>query len=131
MKNFSGTIQPAVSAELTAANAAEVRRQVTQAFVHLERAHVLGQCSTVQHVRVHANMLAWALRQRQWGECAGQLLRLVGALTKTPFGLVPTGNTGGANVSPFRRMPIPEDLQRVIDEARSRSGRPGDNRLAE
>lgn len=34
------------------------------------------------------------------GRCeAGQLLRIVGVVKKTPFGLVPTGNTGGADVS--------------------------------
>jgi hypothetical protein len=28
---------------------------------------------------------------------------------------VPVGNTGGANVSAFRPMPVPEDLQRLLE----------------
>jgi Protein of unknown function (DUF3703) len=31
---------------------------------------------------------------------------------------VPRGNTGGSNVSPFRSLPVPVDLQRQIDAAR-------------
>ena len=41
-------------------------------FHHLERAHILGQASTIEHVRVHAMMLAWALRQRDTREIFGQ-----------------------------------------------------------
>jgi hypothetical protein len=44
-------------------------------------------------------------------------MRIVGAATKTPVGWLPHGNTGGANVSPFRPMPIPPDLQQQIDAA--------------
>jgi len=32
-------------------------------FSHLERAHVLGQASTVQHARVHLRMRLGGLRQ--------------------------------------------------------------------
>ena len=58
-------------------------------------------------------------RSRRSREVAGQLFRLVGAATKTPLGLVPEGNTGGSNVSPFRRLPIAAELQAIIDEART------------
>lgn len=78
---------------------------------------MLGQAATVEHVRVHVAMLRWALRHRRHSEVAGQVLRIVGAATKTVFGWVPSGNTGGSNVSPFRSMPVPADLQRVIDDA--------------
>src|SRR6185503_818221 len=44
------------------------------------------------------------------------LFRIVGAAALTAFGLVPHGNTGGSNVSPFRRMHIPSDLASVIAE---------------
>jgi len=87
-------------------------------FRHLERAHILGQASTIEHVRVHALMFAWALRQRKASEGLGQILRIIGAATKTALGLVPMGNTGGSNVSPFKPMPIPTDLQRILDMAR-------------
>lgn len=88
-----------------------------RAFHHLERAHVLGQTSTRQHVRVDVAMLRWAIRQRTPREFFGQLLRIVGAAAKTATGLVPEGNTGGANISPFRRLPIPNDLRNQIASA--------------
>lgn len=119
MSRFAARIRGHVDLELDAARAAAVLGQEARAFGHLERAHVLGQASTLLHVRVHWHMLRAGLRQRRAREIAGQLLRLVGAATKTPVGLVPTGNTGGADVSPLRPMPIAPDLQRLIDAARA------------
>jgi hypothetical protein len=79
---------------------------------------VLAQSDTWQHVRVHAAMLLWGIRQRHAGEIFGQLVRIIGAATKTRIGLVPQGNTGGTSVSALRRMPVPPDLQRILDTAR-------------
>lgn len=84
------------------------------AFNHLERAHILGQSITFEHTRVHYLMLKIGWRRNDWREIFGQIFRIIGASTKTPFGIYPTGNTGGANVSPFKPMPIPEDLQLVL-----------------
>lgn len=63
-------------------------------------------------------MLQWAWRHRRATDVLGQVLRICGAATKTVAGWVPTGNTGGSNVSPFRAMPVPADLQESIDAAR-------------
>lgn len=82
---------------------------------------MLGQASTVQHVRVHVQMLLWAVRHRRIRELLGQLLRIVGAATKTALGWVPTGNTGGSNISPFKPLPIPADLQATLDNAKGGS----------
>ncbi len=84
------------------------------AFRHLERAHVLGQASTYQHTRVHWLMLKHGLRERDTKEIAGQVLRIGGAATKTPLGIYPKGNTGGANVDPLKPMPIEEDLAEIL-----------------
>ena len=119
MSRFGRNIRPHVATELSAASAAEAQGQTRLAFSHLERAHVLGQASTMEHVRVHWRMLLWGLRQRDIRECAGQLLRIIGAASKTFAGLVPHGNTGGANVSPFKSMPVPSDLQTTIQAARA------------
>ncbi len=121
MSTFARNIRPFVAAELRAASAAEALGQAGVAFAHLERAHVLGQAATVEHVRVHWRMLLWGARQRRARECLGQVLRLAGAATKTAFGLVPHGNTGGANVNPLRRMPVPPDLAALIAKARAAS----------
>ena len=117
MNTFGKRIDPAVTSELRAAAALEAAGRATESFRHLERAHVLGQASTFQHVRVHVQMLLWAVRHRVLREAAGQVLRTVGAATKTAIGLVPTGNTGGSNISPFRPLRIPADLQKVLDGA--------------
>ena len=89
-------------------------REFAASFRHLERAHVLGQNSTVEHVRVHWRMLLWSLRRHDLREAVGQIFRIVGATTMTGIGLVPDGNTGGSNVSPFLRMPVPPDLATLI-----------------
>jgi hypothetical protein len=120
MNTFGRRIEPAVTSELRAAAAQEQAGNARASFDHLERAHVLGQASTVQHVRVHVQMLLWGLRRRAMREVVGQVLRIVGAATKTAIGWVPTGNTGGSNIHPFRPLPIPADLQKVLDEARNR-----------
>jgi hypothetical protein len=116
---FGHRIRAYVDLELNAAEAAERAGDPSTAFHHLERAHVLGQRSTVQHVRIHMRMLMWGMRHHNPGEVAGQVTRLIGAATKTWLGLIPQGNTGGANVSAFKPLPIPDDLADLIDVARS------------
>jgi hypothetical protein len=116
MSRFADNIRPYVDAELRAAEAGG-----PDAFTHLERAHVLGQESTREHVRVHWRMLRWGWARRDPREVFGQAFRLIGAATKTFIGLVPAGNTGGANVSPFRPMPVDPELAAIIERARIRS----------
>ena len=114
MSRFADNIRPYVDAELRAAEAGG-----PEAFRHLERAHVLGQESTREHVRVHWQMLRWAVRHRDAREFFGQITRTLGAATKTFIGWVPTGNTGGANVSPIKPMPIDPALAEIIEKARA------------
>ena len=115
MPSFSKLIQPYVETELLAAVSTEFAGKHQRAFLHLERAHVLGQSSTFHHVRVHWRMFCWGWRQRDVRECAGQLMRIIGAATKTAVGFVPSGNTGGSNVSPFKALPISTDLSKIIE----------------
>lgn len=96
--------------------------ETEQAFRHLERAHVLGQTITFEHTRVHWLMLKFGWREKNWREIFGQIFRIFGASTKTRFGIYPAGNTGGANVSPFKPLPIPADLQKIIEKAKIVSG---------
>ena len=105
-------IRAHVQSELDAAAALDDTPAAS--FHRLERAHVLSQVSTLEHVRVHWHMLMWGIRQRSAKEVAGQVLRIAGAATKTAVGLVPQGNTGGANVSPFRSMPVSKDLADIL-----------------
>lgn len=103
-----------VDAEIAAAKAAEKGGDPLAGFRRLERAHVLGQNSTFQHVRVHLHMLGWATRHHDAREFIGQVLRVIGAAAGTWVGLVPQGNTGGSNVSGFKSMKIPDDLAEQI-----------------
>lgn len=119
MNTFAIRIRPSVQAELVAAVTAESRGEFYTAFHHLERAHVLGQAATLEHVRVHWRMFRFSLRNRLHGEAAGQLWRLIAASIFTAPGLVPEGNTGGSDVSGLRRLPVPEDLQQCLNAARN------------
>lgn len=119
MSEFGRRIHPYVEREILAAYHAEAEGRPEIAFSHLERAHILGQTSTIEHVRVHWHMFLWSIHQRDIGECFGQLLRIVGASIGTVLGLVPQGNTGGTNVNPFKSMPIPPDLAALLEKARA------------
>jgi hypothetical protein len=117
MSTFATRIRPHVQAELDASSRAEARGHFQTAFRHLERAHVLGQMSTREHVRVHWRLFRFAVRHDRSADALGQLWRLIGAALLTAAGLVPVGNTGGSDVSGLRRMPVPGDLQQLLDEA--------------
>ena len=117
MTTFAIRIKLSVHAELAAAKAAETCGHFYTSFQHLERAHVLGQTATIEHVRVHWRMLRFALRNSLYHEACGQPWRLIAASIFTAPGLVPKGNTGGVDVSAFRRLPVPRDLQQALDAA--------------
>lgn len=119
---FAKNIRPVVEAELTKAKLASQQDDFETAFTHLENAHVLGQESTYWHVKVHMLMLAWGVRQRSVKEVAGQAFRMVGAASTTALGLVPIGNTGGSNVSPFKVMPVRPEYAELIAAAKREGG---------
>lgn len=116
--SFARAIRSHVTQELARAALAEDRGDPERAFSHLERAHILGQPSTREHVRVHWAMLRWGLSQRRPREVSGQVFRIIGAATMTAIGLVPIGNTGGSNISAFKQLPVPPDLKELIEQAR-------------
>jgi hypothetical protein len=97
------------------ARAHEEAGRIEQAWDCLVSAHILGQRSTRLHVRSHIAMLALGWRTRNRREVAGQLSRIAGA-TLVTWIWVPEGNTGRANVSAFKPMPIPRELQRLLNE---------------
>ena len=105
MKNYCERIKPHWDLELAAAARAESDGDPHLAFAHLERAHILGQNSTWLHTQTHILMMRWGWRQPSSREVAGQLFRTFGAATKTAFGLIPAGNTGGGG----QRQPLPDN----------------------
>lgn len=106
-----------IEEEIRRAAAAETAGELRLAFSHLERAHVLGQSITGSHTRVHWLMLRLVLKMRSPREIWGQFIRIVGAATKTPLGIYPTGNTGGSNVWFFKPMPVPDDLAAILERS--------------
>jgi hypothetical protein len=101
--------------EREAARSARSRRDLTGEWAHLERAHILSQPLVVPHIRTHLAMVSCGARRHDPREVAGQLLRLLLAGPGSITGRYPVGNTGGADVSAFRPMPIPEDLRAFLD----------------
>lgn len=108
------TLRAAYLAEHAAAAAARSCLDLDRAFAHLERAHILSQRHTLAHTNTHLRMLVIGWQRRDLREVFGQAMRSVAALTKSAI-WVPTGNTGGANVNPFKPMPVPPDLRAYLD----------------
>ena len=108
-------VRHAWAVEYTAARDARAAGNIADEWHHLERAHILSQPLPIRHVRTHLAMLANGLRHRDRREVVGQLIRLVVAGPGSVVGRYPLGNTGGANVSAVIPMPIPADLQVVLD----------------
>lgn len=93
------------------------RGNLDDAVVHLERAHVLGQTQAGWHVLAHFLMLKVAIRRRQGIVVAAQAVRIILGAIGSVVGRVPTGNTGGSDVSMFAPMPIAPELLRVMGGA--------------
>ncbi len=85
-----------------------------QAWVHLERAHIIGQSYPVPHTYAHWLMLKFGFKIKSKSEIFGQLPRLFVGGVKSFVGKIPVGNTGGANVPPLKPMPLPVDIQEMF-----------------
>jgi hypothetical protein len=100
---------------------AEARRlncagQLDRAFRHLETAHVLGQRHVVHHIQTHWLMLRIGLCRHSAMEVFGQAVRIVLGALGSAVGVVPVGNTGGTNISMFKRLPIAQDIAGILDK---------------
>lgn len=101
--------------ELQAARFHLLRQNLSAAWHHLERAHILGQPWAVEHTCVHWKMFRFGMRIKNWKEVIGQLPRLIFGGVKSFVGKIPAGNTGGTNVPPLRPMELPVDLKALLD----------------
>jgi hypothetical protein len=111
-------LRDAWSDERAAARSARGRGDLTAEWKHLERAHILSQPLAGAHVRTHLAMLAYAFRRRDPHEIIGQLMRVIVAGPGSWTGRYPVGNTGGADVSAFQPMPVPDDVRAILESAR-------------
>ena len=103
------------AAEMASAASARREGNADRAWTHLERAHIISQPLAGRHVRTHVAMLGHAARARKPKEGIGQLFRILVAAPGSWTGKYPAGNTGGANVSAFEPMPIPDDLRALLE----------------
>lgn len=83
----------------------------------MQRAHILGQTDAIAHAIAHWQMLKLAWRQRDFREVVGQLLPTIVAVPLTLlYGQTRTLRGGKANVDASARMPIPEDVQQILNQ---------------
>lgn len=92
------------------------RKEYTAAWKHLERSHILGQAYPYEHTYSHWLMLKFGFRQKNVKEVLGQLLRLAVGGWKSFIDHIPTGNTGGSNVPPLKKMELPQDLSIILNQ---------------
>lgn len=122
MKIFTSmpkTLKPYYQDELSKAQSALLKNELQKSWYHLERAHILGQPYPVAHTAVHWKMLKFGIKIKNGKEIIGQLPRLVFGGVKSFVGIVPIGNTGGANVPPLKPMEIPDDLASIINNTKT------------
>src|SRR5687768_2741022 len=67
------TLRDYVANEIELSDSLVRAGELTRAFRHLERAHVLGQAITVDHTRVHWRMLKLGLKRSDAREVFGQI----------------------------------------------------------
>lgn len=107
-------LRHAYETELGAADIARLAGEVDRAFHHLERAHILSQRHTAEHVHVHWLMLRLGATVGAWREVIGQSTRILAAALFSRI-WVPIGNTGRAHVSAIKPMPVPDDLRSLLE----------------
>lgn len=105
----------AFEAEIAQAKALIASGELAAGFTHLERAHVIGQAHVGPHVQSHWLMLEVEIRRQRPLAALGQAVRIVLGGLGSAVGIIPTGNTGGSDISMLKRMPIAPELQSIID----------------
>jgi hypothetical protein len=104
--------------EMSAARECERKGRLDDAIHHLERAHVLGQLHVVPHTRTHWRMFVIASRRRDLPASWGQAVRIVLGAVGSAVGRVPVGNTGGTDISMFKRLTIDPELAKLMERDR-------------
>lgn len=93
-----------------------LKGNLSQAWNHLERSHIIGQSYPFEHTYSHWLMLKFGFRQKNVKEVLGQVVRLLVGGWKSFIDHVPTGNTGSADVPPLKKMELPQDLNNILNQ---------------
>ncbi|AZJ36757.1 DUF3703 domain-containing protein [Tenacibaculum singaporense] len=99
--------------QLTLAKKALKSKSFQVSFYHLENAHILGQKHVYRHTLSHYWMLVYGIKTNSSKEIIGQLFRIIASILFTLI-WVPTGNTGGTNISAVKPIPIRKELQKYF-----------------
>ncbi|RJG07363.1 DUF3703 domain-containing protein [Noviherbaspirillum cavernae] len=108
-------LRQAFDAEMAAGVHHYDKGQLDQAFKHFEVAHVSGQRYVAPHVATHWWMLKIGIKRHSPVEVLGQAVRIVLGALGSAVGIVPVGNTGGTNISMFKRLPIDRAIRDLVD----------------
>ena len=111
------SLHPYFQSELEEYTEAYKIGNLSKAWAHLERAHIIGQRYPFAHTSVHWKMLQFGFRIKSGKEVIGQIPRLLVGGVKSFVGTVPVGNPGGANVPPMKPFPIAADIQEIFVKA--------------
>ncbi len=111
------TLKPYFITELSSYKTAFKNKELSKAWNHLERAHIIGQKYPYEHTLIHWRMLLFGFYTKNTKEIIGQLPRLLVGGVKSFVGKIPLGNTGGANVKPLQPMPIEKELTLIFKKA--------------
>ena len=101
--------------EITLARGLMRRKEHDEAFVHLERGSCPRPAERARHVLSHWLMLTVAVHRREPAAILGQAARIVLGAVGSIVGSVPTGNTGGTNISMFKHLPIDPELLKIME----------------
>ena len=115
--SMPSTLKPYFRKELKNYRNELLQGNLSDAWTKLERAHIIGQKWFIEHTYVHWLMLKFGVRINSSKEIVGQIPRLLVGGVKSFVGKIPVGNTGGANVSPLKEMPIPDELKMILTKA--------------
>lgn len=110
-------LKPFYLAELKEYKSEMQKCNLQKAWQHLEKAHVIGQAYPFEHSYVHWKMLLFGIKIKSGKEILGQIPRLIFGGVKSFVGVIPVGNTGGANVPPLRPLPISLEIQNIFKKA--------------
>jgi len=115
--SIPGKLKPYYNSELSKYQTEYSNGNLTNAWNHLERAHILGQKYPYAHTYVHWKMLQFGIKIKSGKEVIGQIPRLIFGGVKSFVGKIPVGNPGGANVPPLKSFPIEKELQEIFIKA--------------
>lgn len=118
---FEKALKQAFEAEMAEAQFLCRTGQLDKVFQHTETAHVLGQRFVIPHVRSHWLMPKIGARRRSIGQVLGQAVRIIFGALGAAVGVVPVGNTGGTDISMFKRLPIAPGLTGLMNKHADKS----------